>query len=120
MNLFLALILGASVLCAGRARYTQIPTALLPSDRDDYLRWLEAYLAADLIGTTPEFSRNAKRFLYHELFQASLDLSEFLRPYPHAPGMTLLTDFEPEMLERSRALEVITNGILKGSPFVYG
>jgi hypothetical protein len=33
--------------------------------------------------------------------------------------MTLLTNFEPEMLEMSLALEVITKGILEGSPFVY-
>jgi hypothetical protein len=114
-----ASILGAAVLCAGRARYTQMPTTFFPSTQDEYIHQLQDLLATDQIKVPPEFSQNARRFLYHELFQASLDLSEFLRPYPNATGMTLLKNFEPETLERSPALEVITNGILKGSPFVY-
>jgi hypothetical protein len=114
-----ASILGAAVLCAGRARYTQIPLTFFPATRDEYIHQLIDFLAAEYIEIPPEFSRNARRFLYHELFQESLDLSEFLRPYPNATGMTLLTDFNPETLERSLALEVIANGILKGSPFIY-
>jgi hypothetical protein len=114
-----ASILGAAVLCAGKARYTQIPTTFFPSTRDEYIHQLQDLLATEHIEIPPEFSQNARRFLFHELFQASLDLSEFLHPYPNASGMTLLNDFEPETLERSPALEVIKNGILKGSAFVY-
>jgi hypothetical protein len=114
-----ASILGAPVLCAGRARYTQIPTTFFPADREEYIHQLQAFLASEKIMIPPDFSRNARRFLYHELYQTSLDVSEFLRPYPNAPGMTLLTDFSPESLRSSPALNVITKGILEGAPFVY-
>jgi hypothetical protein len=114
-----ASILGAPVLCAGRARYTQVPTTYFPSDRKEYIHQLHEFLISKQIEVPPDFSENARRFLYHELYQASLDLSEFLRPYPDAAGMTLLTDFPPESLESSPALKVIAKGILEGTPFVY-
>ncbi len=114
-----ASILGTPVLCAGRARYTQVPTTFFPSKREEYLHQLQSFLVSERIVIPSDFLENARRFLYHELYQASLDLSEFLRPYPNAAGMTLLTNFEPESLERSPALRVITKGILEGTPFEY-
>jgi hypothetical protein len=114
-----ASILGTPVLCAGRARYTQVPTVFFPSEREKYIQQFQDFLEMDQIEIPPDFSQNARKFLFHELYRASLDLSEFIRPYPNAPGMTLLTDFSPESLEKSPALNVIARGILEGAPFVY-
>jgi hypothetical protein len=114
-----ASILGAAVLCAGRARYTQVPTTFYPEDREAYVQMLQDFLSRQQIEIPDAFSYNAKRFLNYELYQASLDLSEFLLPYPKAVGMTLLSDFEPERLAESPAMEVMRKGILEGAPFVY-
>ena len=113
-----ASILGAPVLCAGRARYTQLPTVFFPASREEYLQRLEEGLGDAEIRVPPDFARNARQFLYYELFQASLDLSEFLEPHPGAPGMVLLRAFDPARLDASPDLEVIREGILEGRPFV--
>jgi len=114
-----ASILGAAVLCAGRARYTQVPTTFYPEDREAYIQMLQDFLSRRQISVPDEFSQNARRFLDFELFRASLDLSEFLLPYPKAVGMTLFSDFEPKRLAESPAMEVVRKGILEGAPFVY-
>jgi hypothetical protein len=114
-----ASIMGAAVLCAGRARYTQLPTTFFPSTRKEYMDQLNEFLDAESLSIPLEYSHNAKRFLYHELYRSSLDLSDFLQPYPHAVGMTLFAPFEPDSLVKSPAIEVIRKGILEGDPFIY-
>jgi hypothetical protein len=112
-----AAILGAAVLCAGRARYTQIPTVFFPENRIEYLRKLNELLDEEFIEVPKSFGTNAKRFLFYELFRASLDLSEFLRPYPRAKGMTLFHDFDSELISTSESLKAIREGILENGNF---
>jgi hypothetical protein len=112
-----ASIEGVPVLCAGRARYTQIPTVFFPASRVEYGLALEALLNASALRVPDAFSANARRFLHHELYHASLDLSEFLIDEPGFPGMVLLRSFDPERLRASEALAVIRGGILDGGPF---
>ncbi|MFQ5923666.1 MAG: hypothetical protein ACE5M4_12565, partial [Anaerolineales bacterium] len=66
----------------------------------------------------PEHAERGRRFLYRELFQASLDLSEFLQPYPTLPGMAHLRDFDPSQLDGHPSLEAIRRGILTGDSFL--
>ena len=75
-----ASILGAPVLCAGKARFTQYPTVFFPQSVPEYLRQLEDFLNAEKISAPPEHQRNARRFLYYQLFYSSLPFGEFLRP----------------------------------------
>jgi hypothetical protein len=112
-----ASIAGLPVLCAGRARYTQIPTVFLPSTRREYGLALRALLEADCLRVPEAFAAHARRFLHHELFRASLDLSEFLEQEPGFPGMVLLRRFDPRRLGASEALAAIRTGILDGAPF---
>lgn len=112
-----ATILGAPVLCAGRARYTQVPTVFFPATREGYIGELRALLGADRISVPPEYAVNARRFLYHELYRASLDLSAFLEPYPGVPGMVTFSEFDPQALAQSRELGTIQDGILRGRTF---
>jgi len=65
----------------------------------------------------PEFAPNARRFLFYELFQASLDLSKFLTPYPGVPGMVTFSDFLPEAVSALPEMGVIREGILRQKPF---
>jgi hypothetical protein len=113
-----AAIMGSPVLCAGRARYTQIPTVFYPGSRAEYGRELEALLESDDLRTPPQFVNNARAFLYHELYRASLDFSPFLAPLPGAPGMVRLTDFDLGQLDRSPSIDVVRRGILDGAPFI--
>ena len=113
-----ASIMGAAVLCAGRARYTQIPSVFFPENRIEYLRKLNELLEKEIIEVPKSFGANAKRFLFYELYRASLDLSDFLRPYPRAKGMTLFQEFDPELLSTSGTLKVISEGILEKKSFI--
>jgi len=113
-----ACIMGAPVLCAGKARYTQIPTATLPASAEAYRRQLQEWLQAEAIPVSPDRAENARAFLFYELHHASLDLAEFLRPYPVVPGMVTLQEFEPRRIANAAALRVITQGILHGGSFV--
>ncbi|HLC03325.1 MAG TPA: hypothetical protein VJK02_09835 [Anaerolineales bacterium] len=113
-----ASIMGFPVLCAGRARYTQIPTVFYPGSRADYMRELETLLESDDLRTPPQFIYNSRAFLYYELYRASLDFSPFLSPFPGAPGMVRLADFDLTQLDRSPSLEAIRRGILDGEPFI--
>ena len=65
-----------------------------------------------------DFQKNARKFLYHELFNASLDLSKFLDVDPTLQGMVVLRDFKPENLLTSKSLEAIASGILAGEAFL--
>lgn len=112
-----AAILGVPVLCAGRARYTQQDTVTFPPTAADYRRILANWLHTSEIRVPEQLRANARAFLHAELNSASLDLSEFLEPYPVLPGMVEFSRFDPPRLERSLALRAIRMGILDGSPF---
>jgi hypothetical protein len=113
-----ASILGQPVLCAGRARYTQADTVFYPPDQETYWAELERMLSGENIRVPDRFQRNARKFLYHELFHASLDLSAFLALDPTLSGMVTFEDFPPEELLNSASLKVIAEGILKGREFL--
>lgn len=115
-----ASILGAPVLSAGRARFTQIPTVFFPESRMKYEEKLLGFLDAQEIETPPSFRENARSFLFHELFAASLDLSEFLEPDESLQGMATFSGFSPDRLRVSNPLEIIRNGILHDTPFLLG
>jgi hypothetical protein len=114
-----AALLGAVVVCAGKARYTQIPTAYLPAAPQEHHRQCEAFLAAEELEAPGEFRRNARRFLYYQLYKTSLPFGEFLEADPR-PGFVRLADFEWRQLsyERSPTIRTITDGITQGRPFL--
>jgi len=112
-----ASILGKPVLCAGRARYTQAGTVFFTETKDAYWAELDRLLTDEEIRVPAGFSRNARRFLYDELFRASLVLSDFLQEDPTLQGMVTLKEFEPADLLESQALQTICRGILEGTPF---
>ncbi len=115
-----ASIMGAPVLSAGRARFTQIPTVFFPESRKQYEERLLGFLDEQEIEVPPSFRENARSFLYHELFTASLDLSEFLESDESLQGMVTFSGFSPGRLQSYRPLEVKRNGILHDTPFLLG
>jgi len=114
-----AALMGAPVLCGGKARYTQYPTVFFPHSPEAFRRQAEELLDAESISIPPEFQRNARRFLYYQLYRASIPLDEYLQTGPR-PGFVLLRDFSWRRLhpEASASMRVLVDGILQGKPFL--
>ena len=111
-----AAIMGAAVLCAGKARFTQYPTVFFPQTVDEVRRKMKEFLAADSIDIPLEFKRNARRFLYFQLFRTSLPFGEFLEPSVRTT-QTRLKSFGLDELLKSESLKVIKDGFLDGKDF---
>ncbi len=114
-----ASIMGAAVLCAGKARFTQYPTVFFPQTIEAVKSQMEEFLAADVINIPLEFKRNARNFLYYQLYKTSLPFGEFLEPSVRTT-QTRLKSFELDKLIKAEALEVIKAGVLEGGDFLLG
>jgi hypothetical protein len=112
-----ASIMGAAVLCAGRARFTQYPTVFFPQTVEDVRSKMKEFLAADAVIVPPEFKRNARRFLYYQLFRTSLPFGKFLEPSVRTT-QTKLKSFRLDDLLKAEAIQVIKNGGLDGGDFM--
>lgn len=112
-----ASIMGAAVLCAGKARYTQYPTVFFPQTVDDVKRKMREFLAADSIDVPPEFKRNARRFLYYQLYRTSLPFGNFLEPSVRTT-QTKLKLFELDDLLKSESIKAILDGVLNDGDFL--
>jgi len=114
-----ASIMGAAVLCAGRARFTQYPTVFFPQTAEDVRKKLEEFLNVEKIEVPAEFKRNARRFLYYQLFRTSLPFGDFLMPSVRTT-QTRLKSFGLEALspERSTAIAAIFDGLLNNGDFL--
>jgi hypothetical protein len=114
-----ASILGAAVLCAGKARFTQYPTVFFPKSVEEYLQLAEAFLQAEQLRAPQEHQRQARRFLYYQLFRASLPFDTYLRP-----GMpTTQAQLKPFPLsalsaEHSPTVRAILRGVLENGDFL--
>ncbi len=115
-----ASILGVPVLCAGKARFTQLPTVFFPGSQMEYRRLLEEFLASSKVVTRGEFQANARRFLYFQLFRTSLPFDEFLEEDGIWRGFVRLKEFKPADLlpDLSETMQVISSGILNGKSFI--
>lgn len=115
-----ASIMGAPVLCAGKARFTQLETVYFPNSKAEYLANLEEFLSSDEIHPPGGHQRNARRFLYYQLYRTSLPFDRFIEPDGVWPGFVRLREFTWQDLlpENSPTLKVISEGLLKGKPFL--
>jgi hypothetical protein len=113
-----ASILGASVLCAGQARFTQLPTVTYPESREAYLETLDAWLKEQALEPPASQKRAAREFLYYQLFRTAMDFSEFLEPFADLAGFVHLRRFSPERLRSAPVMQAVQRGILENAPFV--
>ncbi len=115
-----ASIMGAPVLCAGKARFTQLDTVFFPVSRGDYFIKLEEFINIDNIEVNENHRLNARRFLYYQLYKTSLPFDRFLEPDGIWPGFVKLKDFAVEDLlpYNSHIMDVISNGLQKGQAFL--
>ncbi len=112
-----ASIMGAAVLCAGKARFTQYPTVFFPQTVDEIKSKMEEFLGARKIEVPPEFQRDARRFLYYQLFRTSLPFGQFLEPSVRTT-QTRLKSFELNELLESDAIKTILDGLLNDGDFL--
>ncbi len=114
-----ASIMGAAVLSAGKARFTQYPSVFFPPSVDEYCATLENFLAAEKIDIPADFRRNARRFLYYQLFRTSLPFGDYLER-GLLPVNARLKWFDPIQLlpENSPALKTVTKGLFQGGDFL--
>lgn len=112
-----ASIMGVPVLCTGKARFTQYPTVFFPQTVEAVRKKMEEFLTIETIEVPPEFQRNARRFLYYQLFRTSLPLGDFLEPSVRVT-QTTLKSFSLESLVESNTIRVITKGVMDGGDFL--
>ncbi len=115
-----ASLMGALVLCGGKARFTQLPTVYFPASPAEYRRQAEELLAAEQVSAPPEFRENARRFLYYQLYKTSLPFNDLLEEDGVWPGYVRFKDlaytaFDPR---HSVVLKTIVDGILEDRPFL--
>jgi hypothetical protein len=115
-----ASVMGAPVLCAGKARFTQLKTVFFPPSKAAYLQTLSEFLAVDEIHIPDEHRENARRFLFYQLYRTSLPFDRFIEPDNIWPGYVKLKEFTWQDLlpENSTTLRVITEGLLGGKDFL--
>ncbi|HTX78188.1 MAG TPA: hypothetical protein VMC62_00900, partial [Longilinea sp.] len=114
-----AVLMGAPVLCAGKARFTQLPTVFMAKTPGDFRRQAAQMLDEDTIEVPAMFRRNARRFMYYQLFRTSLPFGDFLEPGQH-PGFVQLRDlaWSDLLIDRSPTLKVVYDGIINGGEFL--
>lgn len=115
-----ASLMGSAVLCGGRARFTQLPTVIFPDSPDAYRQKAEELLNISSVQVPPEYRRNARRFLYYQLFRTSLPFDSFIEEDGVWPGYVRLKDqdytaFDPQ---NAPVLRTIVNGILREHEFL--
>ena len=115
-----ASILGLPVLSGGKARFTQIPTVFFPRSQLAFRQQAETFLAAGRLEAPPEHRRNARRFLFYQLFCSSLPFDRFLEEDGVWQGYVRLKPFDWSALlpGQSPAMRAIADGILKSKPFL--
>ncbi len=114
-----ATLMGVAVLCGGKARYTQYPIVFFPSSQLEYRQMAEDFLKQTTIPVPAEYQRNARHFLYYQLFRASLPFSAYLEESTR-PGYVRLKPFSWRHLlpQNSATMRVIFEGILHNQPFL--
>lgn len=114
-----ASILGAPVLAAGKSRYSPADVVWMPAKREAYLLHLEGMLTTFEIDVPQRFARNARRFLYYQLYRSSLSFEDFLEEDGVWAGYVRLKEFDLDALlpENSATLRVISDGLLRNGNF---
>ena len=120
---------GAQRIMSAETRHVFVPIAGLHHARrdgaagfcaiNDIGTLVETLLEVKTIQVPAEFQRNARSFLYYQLYRTSLPLNEYLEPAARM-GFVNLQPFSWRQLlpENSRTMRVIQDGILREKPFL--
>ena len=86
----------------------------------DYRRQSTEFLSAERIEIPAEFHRNARRFLYYQLYKTSLPFDAWLEEDGVWPGYVRFKNLDAAAFDPANApiLRIIADGILTAAPFV--
>lgn len=115
-----ASLLGSAVLCAGKARFTQLPTVFFPHTREQFCEMAEEFLDVDSIRVPTEFRENARRFLYYQLYRTAVPFDAFIENGGTWQGYVRLKPFSwtDLLAKNSPSMRVLVDGILNEKPFL--
>lgn len=115
-----ASIMGLPVLCAGKARFTQLPTVFFPATRNEYLQTLNSFLTRDEIAQEKDHQKNARRFLYYQLYRTSLPFDQFIEEDGIWRGYVKLKKLNSSDLlpENSETMRILRGGLIDGKSFL--
>jgi hypothetical protein len=115
-----ASLMGAPVLCGGRARFTQLPTVFFPGSAEEYCRMAKEFLEVEQIPVPVKFQSNARRFLYYQLYRTSLPFETFIEDDGIWNGYVRFKklDYQAYNPANSTVLATIVNGICHGTDFL--
>ena len=116
-----ASILGAAVICAGKARFTQIDSVYFPPTQAEYHTLVESFIKQDKVQPPAKHRENARKFLYAQLFETSLPMDDYLENDPYLNGYTAVKAITAAALDpqNARVMRIIVDGITKGKPFLW-
>jgi len=114
-----ATLLGKVVICGGQARYTQYQTVYFPEGQNGFYELVSSYLVEDKVVLPVIFQKNARNFLYYQLYRTSIPLDEYIETIPRQ-GYVKFKRFHWEKLSpnNSIAFSIINDGIVKNTPFL--
>jgi hypothetical protein len=116
-----AVLLGKVVLCGGKARYTQYDIANLPESPDEFRQLAEEFLKPGTqLRLHNAFFNNARKYMYYQIFKASIPFDEFIEKDTTRPGYVRLKSLEWYQLkpEHSQTMKILVDGIIDGKPFL--
>lgn len=111
-----AVLMGKYVLCAGKARFTQLPIVDFPATREAYLSALRDRLGGNIPPVDPKWIENARNFLYFQVFRSSLPFSH-LKPSIRGTHASLEL-FDPRELEIDPTIDIVYKGLFEGGDFL--
>ncbi len=113
-----SVLMGKPVLSGGKARYTQVQCVFLPDSAEEHYRKAVELLEVEDIDIPEDFIRNARRFQYYQLWRTPLPFDGFMEPHS-TRGYVHFKDVSAEDVRQSPTLQVIRDGIIDGSEFLY-
>jgi hypothetical protein len=115
-----ASIMGAAVLCAGKARFTQLDTVFFPRSTTAFRMQAESFLNAEKIFIPAIHRENARRFLYFQIYRTSLPFDAYIQPDGIWNGFVRLKRFPWQALlpENSTTMAAISDGIMEKGDFL--
>jgi hypothetical protein len=114
-----AVLMGKVVLTAAKARFTQLPITVYPASLKEYEKQLSDLLSSDAPQVSQQQIKNARKFIYKQLFISSLPFERFLKADKYWKGYVSLTKiYDQDLLrENSETMKVLLDGILANEPF---
>jgi hypothetical protein len=115
-----AALFGKAVLCGGKARYTAYNTVFFPDTPSEYQRMVKEFISRDGEIEVPNIMlENARKFMFFQLFKASLPFDEYLQEHIR-PGYVRLNQISWRQLQpqNSQTIQTLQDGIVDGKSFL--